>query len=445
MTPTAFIFKSYQFDAPSGALSLHYAYDNGIDFSEVITFPMPSKQLPPETQAVLDRLFKLLFYVCGISYYKAYAPKMIQFDHKMTPDLATAAFLQSLYTHGLSEFAYENSINIRERVNFEQTNNTEQTPIHITLSDRALVPVGGGKDSIVTIESLKSLDKDICLYSIGSPQGPADPIAKTIAASGGLSNLHVSRVICPNLIKLNKEPDVLNGHVPITAIVSVTALITAVLHDYNSVVFSNEHSASIPNIIEDDGWQVNHQYSKSYEFEAMLSSYIEDHITPELRYFSYLRPWSEIAIAKKFATCEGYHAIFRSCNTAFRQDVSKRGTHWCCDCPKCRFVFLSLAPFMEKEKLISIFGMNLLNESSQVTEFKKLCGLADYKPFECVGTTEESSLVMIKLAQMDEWKADTVVTACNVELAQCNTTDFNILFNKRSPDNIPDDYKVAIL
>ena len=88
---------------------------------------------------------------------------------------------------------------------------------------------------------------------------------------------------------------------------------------------SNEHSASTPNLVR-GALEINHQYSKSFEFEAALQKYIHTYISPDLEYFSLLRPLTEVAIAKRFAQHEQYHAIFRSCNTAFRQDATTRGT-----------------------------------------------------------------------------------------------------------------------
>lgn len=200
---------------------------------------------------------------------------------------------------------------------------------------------------------------------------------------------------------------------------------------------SNEHSASAPNISA-NGIDVNHQYSKSFAFEKDFAHYVRDHIAPNVNYFSLLRPLTETAIVERFAKLDKYHAVFRSCNAAFRQDEQQRGKNWCCGCPKCRFIFLALALFMDKQKLIGIFGKNLLNDESQTQGFADLCGLGDHKPFECVGEIEESALLMQKLAQIDIWKNDPVVQATASKLKA--ETTFESLLEFKPVHLVPDNF-----
>ena len=158
-----------------------------------------------------------------------------------------------------------------------------------------------------------------------------------------------------------------------------------------------------------DGVGINHQYSKSLEFERDFADYVARHITPSIAYFSLLRPLSEIEIARRFAQHPQYFEVFRSCNTAFRQSPAERGRNWCCDCPKCRFVFLALAPFVAKPELIAIFGRDMLDDEAQTDGFAELCGLREHKPFECVGEIAESAAVMTYLGSDPDWRDDTVV------------------------------------
>src|SRR5262249_53571229 len=148
----------------------------------------------------------------------------------------------------------------------------------------------------------------------------------------------------------------------------------AVMFGFDSIAMSNEHSASAPNLTIGNH-EINHQFSKSLVFEQEFSEYVRRHITPSITYFSLLRPLSSIEIARRFSKQQSYYKIFRSCNTAFKQRRAERGRHWCCNCPKCRFVFLALAPFLVKRDLIEIFGQNLLNEPAQYDGFAELCGL----------------------------------------------------------------------
>ena len=272
----------------------------------------------------------------------------------------------------------------------------------IDLPRRTCVPIGGGKDSIVTLECLKRAGEDLVLFSLGD----AEPIAACIAAAG-LPFFRVHRRLDPALFKLN-EQGALNGHVPITGILSAIATACAVLVGFDTVAMSNEHSASAPTLIF-DGFGINHQYSKSLEFEVDLADYVARCITPSIAYFSLLRPLAEIEIARRFAQYPKYFDIFRSCNTAFRQSPAERGHHWCGNCPKCRFVFLALAPFVGKDRLIAIFGHNILDDETQADGFAELCGLREHKPFECVGEIHESAAVMAHLGSDPGWRDDAVV------------------------------------
>jgi hypothetical protein len=156
-----------------------------------------------------------------------------------------------------------------------------------------------------------------------------------------------------------------------------------------------------------------------------------------------LRPLSEIEIARRFSRYPTYFGVFRSCNTAFRQAREARGRHWCCDCPKCRFVFLALSPFVAKPDLINIFGRNLLDDETQSDGFAELCGLRANKPFECVGETSESACVMSYLADHPDWRDDRVVRRLNQEfpsLRDGGSAEFRTLFEIRHPHRVPAAY-----
>ena len=211
------------------------------------------------------------------------------------------------------------------------------SPLRLELPRLTCVPVGGGKDSIVTVECLKQADEPLVLFSLGN----AAPIEATIAQAG-LPAIRVTRRLDPALFALNAA-GALNGHVPITGILSIIVLACAIMLGFDTIAMSNEHSASVPNIAD-----VNHQHSKSFEFEQSFSRLLEKHVVQGITLLLLLRPLTEVAIARRFARHAEYLPIFRSCNTAFRQAVERRGSNWCCDCPKCRFVFLALAPFVER-------------------------------------------------------------------------------------------------
>jgi len=430
-----FVFDDYRYDPARSTLSLCYGYPGGPRFEEQLIFDFVPRQLSPAAGEVLDRIFRLILLLSGVSYYKAFIPKVLT-CRAFELDERTAEFLQKFYEKGLAEFAFRNGVSLRGHLRFQSSSAPAPTPITVDLPRRTCVPVGGGKDSIVTIECLRQDGEPPMLFSLGD----AEPIAACIAAAK-LPFIRVHRRLDAGLVKLNVA-GALNGHVPITGILSAIALAGAMMSGCNALAMSNEHSASAPNLSL-DGVEINHQYSKSLEFERDFAQYVEDFVSPSIRYFSLLRPLSEIEIARRFAKYREYFGVFRSCNTAFRQAREARGRHWCCNCPKCRFVFLALSPFVAKPDLIEIFGCNLLDDEIQRDGFAELCGLRAIKPFECVGETHESASVMSYLADHPDWRDDQVVRQLNGEfplLRHRGPTEFRALFEIRHPHRVPAPY-----
>jgi UDP-N-acetyl-alpha-D-muramoyl-L-alanyl-L-glutamate epimerase len=427
MRPGDFICEGYRFAPETGTLSLCYAFEGGPRFEERIVFP--PRVLPRRDGEALDRVFRLLLLACGVSYYKTFAPARVRCA-AFPLDPATAAFFTDFYVKGLGEFAWRNGIDLAQHLGFATEAVEPPSALRLEQPRLTCVPVGGGKDSIVTIECLRQAGEPLVLFSLGN----AAPIEATIAQAG-LPSLRVMRTLDPALFALN-EAGALNGHVPITGILSLIVLACAVLHGFDAIAMSNEHSASAPNIAD-----VNHQYSKSFEFEQALGRLLERHVVTGVRYFSLLRPLSEVAIARRFARHEAYFPVFRSCNTAFRQTAARRGTNWCCDCPKCRFVFLVLAPFVGRQRLVATFGRDLLDDPAQVDGYAELCGLLRHKPFECVGEIEESATVMAHLAVLAEWRDDAVVRALSPRLKR---GDLAALLTPRGPHLVPAHYQAML-
>jgi hypothetical protein len=424
MRQAEFFCEGYRFTAEIGALSLHYAFDERTRFRERIMFPVSARSMSECERAALDSVFRLLLLGCGVSYYKAFAPERVRCT-AFPLDAATASFFTDFYRKGLGEFAWRNQIDLT-RLNFVAETVEPPAAVCVELPRLTCVPMGGGKDSIVTVECLKQAGEPLLLFGLGS----ATPVEETIRHAG-LPAIRVTRRLDPALFALN-EAGALNGHVPITGILSMIVLACAIIHGFDAIAMSNEHSASAPNVAD-----VNHQYSKSFEFEQVFSQFVDRHVARGVRYFSLLRPLSEVAIARRFARYSDYFPIFRSCNTAFRQSPERRGTRWCCDCPKCRFVFLALAPFVERQSLIATFGRDMLDDAAQIEGFAELCGLQRHKPFECVGEIEESAAVMAHLAGVAEWRGDAVVRAL---APRVQGGDFTALFALREPHLVPERY-----
>jgi UDP-N-acetyl-alpha-D-muramoyl-L-alanyl-L-glutamate epimerase len=432
MRYSKFVFESYAYDPARALLSLRYRFADGPRFEEHLIFDFPSRTLSPDADAALDRFFRLIFLFSGVSYYKTFVPPRLVCE-AFPLDRQTVEFLQNSYEKGLAEFAWRNRISLQGHCKFDFDPIASPAPIALELPRRTCVPVGGGKDSVVTLECLKAAGENVVLFSLGDAQ----PINACIAAAG-LPFIRVSRRLDPGLLKLN-DGGALNGHVPITGILSAIVLACAVLSGFDTIAMSNEHSASAPNLTV-DGVAINHQFSKSFEFERDFASYIASHISPDIAYFSLLRSLSEIEIARRFSRYPQYFGCFRSCNTAFRQSPAKRGRHWCCECPKCRFVFLALAPSVTKHEMISIFGRNMLDDNAQSDGFAALCGLREHKPFECVGEIAESATVMAHLGDHPDWREDAVVRRLHAlfpSLRKADPGDYRELFTVRHPHRVP--------
>ncbi|MDE3129842.1 MAG: hypothetical protein KGL16_01710, partial [Acidobacteriota bacterium] len=264
-----------------------------------------------------------------------------------------------------------------------------------------LVPIGGGKDSVVALEIARRSGLPTTLFSIGD----APPISAT-AGVAGLARHVVTRTLDPRLLELNAR-GALNGHVPITAIVSCVALLTAATQGIDAVLMANERSASESNLVW-NGVEVNHQFSKSRRAERLLADAAAE-IGGAPRIFSILRPASELSIASAFAKLERYHRAFTSCNRVFQIDPEKRLGSWCCDCDKCRFVFLILAPFLPPAKLTAIFGRDLFDDPVQFDGFARLTATGGAKPFECVGEVEECLAAIHLISHHWEWRERPVV------------------------------------
>jgi hypothetical protein len=416
--PTAyrrFRFVARDLDA-RGRVRLRYALDDAVSFVEEFDLPL-EREIDAADRARVDPLLSLLHWVAGVSYFKTAAPPAVQCETG-DPAPAAAALLEALYSEGLGEFAHVNGLPALPRPRFPRGAAPAVAPALPAAGGpgRVLVPVGGGKDSAVALEIVRRSGTDLALFSVGD----APPIARTVAVAG-LPHLLARRRLDGGLGELNRA-GALNGHVPVTAIVSCVALLTASLRGFDAVAMANERSASAGNLVW-DGVEVNHQFSKGLRVELMLREALAE-IAGAPALFSILRPASELAIARAFARMERYHGAFTSCNAIFRIDPSLRAASWCCECPKCRFVFLALAPFSEPAHLREIFGRDLLEEDEQFEGFALLSATGGHKPFECVGEEQESIAAIRMLAADPRWSSHRVLARLVAEVLPRHPSSF---------------------
>jgi len=389
------------FDRSSRTVSLGYALDDQCSFTERITFETPTGDDTILDGPGLERALLHLHIAAGTSYYKVAAPaRVVVEDEALTP--MEREFHRHLYDDGLREFAVANGMEVPRRVELlaADTQARRAPPEVIERRGGLLVPIGGGKDSMVLIDAVKHLRPR--LFAVNP-----HPLVLELARQSGLDMVVVRRTLSPQLPALNRS-GALNGHIPITAILSLVAVVGSFLYGYDTIAMAVERSASEETMLV-DGVPVNHQYSKSLEFERLLQQLIVASIDSGLTYGSALRPYSELAIARAFARLTDYHATFCSCNTAYRQS-SAADSRWCGNCPKCRFVGLMLAPFMHPVDVTAIIGRDMFADPDQIGGFAALMSNED-KPFECVGERRESAAALRLLSSLPAWRATPVVRA----------------------------------
>ncbi len=336
-----FRYGNWTTDAERGILTCTYSLD-GREFTERVTLAPGPRWHTEAAQAAA----RLVFLLAGVSYYKTAAPPVLDLGATALTE-AELTLLREFYLQGLGEFAYRNTLDLTP-LRIEATR--ADPPAAASQRDpatqqRALVPFGGGIDSIVVVERVRRL-ADVTLFVVSRPADRFAAIEQPAAVTG-LPVTRAEREIDPQLLR-SAELGFLNGHVPVTGILSAIAVLAAVLEDRDAVVMSNEWSASIPTL-QYQGRPVNHQYSKSADFEAGFRAVLAEHQMPD--YFSWLRDRTELWVGREFAALDRYHGSFRSCNKAFYADPARRLDHWCGQCDKCCFIDLILAPFMSAAAL----------------------------------------------------------------------------------------------
>ena len=341
----------------------------------------PTLRLPRRPDFVVERelLENLAFHIGlveAISYWKAACPPVVRI-RAGSLDAGQQGWWENLWRHGLGEFFYRNGLAPGADFVRFATEGPARRAWPCAVEDRNLIPIGGGKDSLVTLGLLEPFhEKNLCFLLNRSR---AQEESARLFGYGPERTVVARRTIDPALLELNRQ-GYWNGHTPFSALLGFTAVAAAVLQGASRVVLSNESSASEPTV---PGTEVNHQYSKSWAFEQAFSSYVAEHLTPSVAYFSLLRPWNELRIARRFAADGRGLAVFRSCNVGARDD------RWCGACPKCLFVDILLAPFVPRGKRVAVFGIPPLERPELRPLLDELAGIAPVKPFECVGTVEE--------------------------------------------------------
>ena len=341
-----------------------------------------------------------------ISYWKIACPKKVIIK-PFALDEEQIRWWKKLYFNGLGEFFYVNGIttsiddfmhidckDAARHLSFRpERSGVEKS---FVLTEKTLIPVGGGKDSVVTLELLKNRVPAIPL--IINPRGAT----KECVAAAGFTEEQtaiIKRTLDPTMLKMNAE-GYLNGHTPFSAMLAFYTILLGFATKSRYIALSNESSANEPTVPDTE---INHQYSKSVAFENDFRRYVAKYIDADIQYFSFLRPLNELQIAKLFSRAKEYRKVFKSCNAGSKTDS------WCGKCPKCLFTWLALSPFISRAELTGIFGKDLLSDNNLRPILDQLDGSVEVKPFECVGTVGEVRACVNKILQTDDNLKDTIL------------------------------------
>jgi len=382
-----FVFENYTFLNNHEVLKVKYFFSIGTEFHFTPTMEFHLKNVDKlQILSEID-IRNLVFHIGMIellSYWKAScSPQIIIKPHLLSDDQIN--WWKKLYFNGLGEFFYINGIDASSDnfVEILANSGTSLPPQRYKLDEKVMVPIGGGKDSIVSLELLKRSHFNLTPMILNM-----DPARERTIKKAGYKiaeTMLVQRTLDPKLLELNKL-GFLNGHTPFSALLAFTCLLGAVLTEHKYIALSNESSANESTVA---GTTVNHQYSKSFEFETDFRQYVSEFLSPDFNYFSFLRPLNELQIAKIFSRSKDYFTVFRSCNVGSKSD------EWCGKCPKCLFTYIILGSFIDENELHQIFSKNLLNDEELLPVFNELTGNSEIKPFECVGTIDDVNSALI--------------------------------------------------
>ncbi len=389
MEPKAIIFefKSYKFEPDQKRVFFNYTthFSNGekIDFSETVILPK-AIDFNKVDHKILDRILQNTHLAIGISYYKLYCPKKVQLKWHLSKE--EADFWNSFYGKGLGEFLYRNQLDPKIVAKFPFVKNKTTDFFRLEKNSKFLVGLGGGKDSIVSVELFKKYGADFSAIFIETQK--ESHLVDNVVQKIEVGCIKIKRQLDEKLF--DKTADFYKGHIPISGIYAFLGILAAASYGYGAFLVSNEFSSNFGNT-RYKGKTINHQWSKSYEFEKLFQEFLANFISPDLNYFSLMRPFYEIRIMEIFSKYDKYFSSFSSCNSNFRIDgQNQEGKLWCGKCAKCMFSFLILSPFLPKEKLIEIFGSNLFQDIEMMPILRDILGFGRVKPFDCVGTFDEA-------------------------------------------------------
>ena len=263
---------------PSG-VTVEFAFAAGdLRFRPVVEFAgLRPDEAGRVVTATAQRMIRALAIVEAFSYWKALCSPVIEVALP-APDAAELDWWQAFWPGAMGEFFYRNQIDYTAPGFL-----VIQGPAGGTAAGGAggpggpgtagdahagppLVLFSGGKDSLalarIVSANAGAAPVDFFLYNPGER---LRGLAGSLASGGRL--VEVRRTILPELLGLNAA-DHPNGHTPFSAYLAFAAMLTGYLRGSGPVMAGNSRSDDEPNVRSYLGRPVNHQWTKSYEFET---------------------------------------------------------------------------------------------------------------------------------------------------------------------------------
>ncbi|MBP9797531.1 hypothetical protein KBC70_00095 [Candidatus Woesebacteria bacterium] len=400
-----FVISKYEIDYDTNTLYFSYQtiLEGGdkLEFTEALQFPHPLNRDIME-RADVQSAIESLHILLGISYFRLHVASHISLSYDLTHEQAD--FWDTMYTKGLGEFFYLNKLDFRDLIHFPAHSPNKQPLSSQYQSDKALVLLGGGKDSLLSVEITRKSGIHFDLFSLHT-----SPIQALSAGAVGKEIHMIKRTMDPLMLSLLESKDAYVGHIPITAMYSFVAVLYSLINSYAFVVVSNEASANYGSV-EYLGMTINHQWSKSFEAEKLMQDYIQTYISTDVHYFSLLRPLHEIQIVKLFAQFKKYYTKFSSSNHNFTQTEGKQ-SRWDITYSrgKVEFVFALFTAFLSKEDILTIFDDDFYAHPECLERYMELLGKTGIKPLDCVGTPEETAVAMYMAYTGGEYKDEPIM------------------------------------
>jgi len=382
MNNQTFVFEKYQ--VTDNQLEFYYSYKDGdrneiAHFCEKYKLPIAINADDRTTQYILQQLHIIV----GVSYYKSLLGN-IELPYEL--NASEADYWNIVYGEGLGEFMYVNKLTAPIQP-FISTSSSANAPLSLQTTG-AILGIGGGKDSIVSGELFKRLGIETTTMDVatGDNHGQAGSVMDMM----GLPQLRIERYLDTDIVDFTNKYSGYHGHIPFSVILAWFGVLLAYTQNNRYVIMANEASTSVGNT-EWNGKPVNHQWAKSARFEKLIKQFIYSHISPDIHYFSPIRPYSSLAVISLFVKWGTmYFDTFTSCNFVLRIDPSARPNgRWCTKCAKCLSTWLLLSVWLDESQLEHIFGRNMFRDISLQPALRELLALQGHKPLNCVGTSEE--------------------------------------------------------